>query len=73
MMEPVLEELALAIIAERQAEARHLPQGEARPGPLTAPLARLLVRLGLALDPAIGRELALQPALERPPAAPLAR
>jgi hypothetical protein len=58
MMEPVPEELVLATIAERQAEARRLRQGEARPGPLTAPLARLLVRLGLALDPALRRELA---------------
>ncbi|HXG42851.1 MAG TPA: hypothetical protein VNL95_09020 [Dehalococcoidia bacterium] len=58
MVEPILQDLARAVMAEREAEARSLaPDGIDRPRPLTAPLARLLVHLGLALDPGLRREL----------------
>ncbi|MCS7276314.1 MAG: hypothetical protein NZ695_04795 [Dehalococcoidia bacterium] len=57
-VEPILQDLARAMMAEREEEIRRLPDGVGQPRPLTAPLARLLVCLGLALDPALRRELA---------------
>jgi hypothetical protein len=70
---PLLEDLARALVAERQDEARRYRRREGRAGPLVAPIARLLVRIGLTLDPAIGQELALQPAGSRPRSVPLLR
>lgn len=54
----VPEELAWAIEQERREEARrtrpHTERWRAHPEPLRALLARLLVRLGVCLDPTAG-------------------
>lgn len=68
----LLEDLAHAFMADRQEEAHHCRAGD-RPGPLTALIARLLVRIGLRLDPAIGQDLAWQPAASGAWSMPLPR
>ena len=57
MIESVLPELADALIRERQAEAWRQRLSDGRPGPLLAPVACLLVRLGFALDPILRQQL----------------